>query len=712
MIKSQTYTLNNLLLNNELLTAYTTNFWKDVFTPLISDGKNKHLMVLVKVHFTSGSLDQEGDELGYKSLGKLRKVNFTDNELFIDYLINRLGYLTESYFSNKISKITFTYVIKDGLALDNLKSFKDESYQPTIHKFNNLVLPASMNPADYGEIKVQNYLQKDGISFERYIVVNGTRAYQIDIYNPTEGQINKVEIYGNTDLTWTDTQISSDLFKREIGKSILYFSHGEIVLRKKLFNCKAIKKVNKDKNLGPNFVTFDIETIKVNNKFIPYLICAYNGSTTISTYANEEIDQKDLFTRFINQLCTFIENRKVLFVYAHNLSKFDGIFLIRELLPFGHVEPLLHGGKLISIKIKLNIKGYEGKTIVFKDSLLLLTKDLRSLCKSYNVQSSKGYFPYLLNNINYIGLIPYQQLWPGIPHQEYSILFEQFKDKEWNFRDEAIKYCIQDCIALHQVLVKFNKLIFTEFSVNIHRSLTLPSLAMRIYKSGFMPENTIYQINGPVEKDIRESYTGGAVDVYKPFFNSNTSGNNPSSIKLMKCYDVNALYPFIMTYTPSPIGKPIAFTGDIRAIEPNAFGYFYCEISSPTYLEHPILQRRIKTSQGIRTIAGLGSWTGWVYSKEMDNAIKFGYTFKIIRGYQFEEGDLFSLYVNTLYELRQEYDKSHPMNMIAKLLMNSLYGKFGMKMEITRVDIYPILNESDKIDKVSLKYSKYNDISL
>ena len=41
-----------------------------------------------------------------------------------------------------------------------------------------------------------------------------------------------------------------------------------------------------------------------------------------------------------------------------------------------------------------------------------------------------------------------------------------------------------------------------------------------------MPKNAIYQLGGAVERDIRQSYTGGAVDVYIPhnrisgFFNN------------------------------------------------------------------------------------------------------------------------------------------------------------------------------------------------
>ncbi len=72
-------------------------------------------------------------------------------------------------------------------------------------------------------------------------------------------------------------------------------------------------------------------------------------------------------------------------------------------------------------------------------------------------------------------------------------------------------------------------------------------------------------------------------------------------------YDVNSLYPTVMCNNPMPrpeaTSKPIAFEGDIRRIDPEAFGYFYCKIESPHNLEHPILQRRIKTVNGLRTIA-------------------------------------------------------------------------------------------------------------
>ena len=56
----------------------------------------------------------------------------------------------------------------------------------------------------------------------------------------------------------------------------------------------------------------------------------------------------------------------------------------------------------------------------------------------------------------------------------------------------------------------------------------------------------------------------------------------------------------------------------------------------------------------------------------------FGYSFKIKSGYLFDKADLFGPFVNSIYELKSSSEKGSAMYLIAKLLMNSLYGRFGM----------------------------------
>ena len=109
-------------------------------------------MVLCKVKYSETDSEVES---GYKTLGPLRRVEFKDLELFKEYLIDRLGILIDSYTSNTISEIMFTYVIKDGefsyqdrLLLEEL-SDKEVSF----HEFNKIKLPVSMDPADYGTIR-------------------------------------------------------------------------------------------------------------------------------------------------------------------------------------------------------------------------------------------------------------------------------------------------------------------------------------------------------------------------------------------------------------------------------------------------------------------------------------------------------------------------------------------------------------------------------
>ena len=213
-------------------------------------------------------------------------------------------------------------------------------------------------------------------------------------------------------------------------------------------------------------------------------------------------------------------------------------------------------------------------------------------------------------------------------------------------------------------------MIFNLFHISIHKYPTLSSLAFAIFRTNFLIENTIPQISGQIAKDIRQGYTGGAVDMYIP---ENLDG------KKVFCYDVNSLYPTMMKDYAMPIGKPTLFEGNIRAIDPNAFGFFYCKIIAPDNLKHPILQTHVKTDEGIRTIAPLGQWEDMIFSAEMDNAAKFGYKFEILWGYTFKKDYIFKNYVNILYGLRILHPKPDPLNYIAKLLLNSLYGRFGME---------------------------------
>jgi hypothetical protein len=97
-----------------------------------------------------------------------------------------------------------------------------------------------------------------------------------------------------------------------------------------------------------------------------------------------------------------------------------------------------------------------------------------------------------------------------------------------------------------------------------------------------------------------------------------------------------------------------------------------------------------------------------LFSEEINNAIKFGYKFKILKGYLFEQGFIFTDYINDLYEIKKAHNKNDAMYLISKLLMNSLYGRFGMDY---RMDEHIII-DNDQLYNIIDNYSINEIIDL
>lgn len=87
--------------------------------------------------------------------------------------------------------------------------------------------------------------------------------------------------------------------------------------------------------------------------------------------------------------------------------------------------------------------------------------------------------------------------------------------------------------------------------------------------------------------------------------------------------------------------------------------------------------------------------------------MKYRYKFKIIKSYTFNKGRPFKNINDDLYKLRLEYPKSDPMNYIAKLFMNSLYGRFGMNDNFNEIRI---VNDNSLNDLINNKTLSIQDI--
>lgn len=499
-MKLKNYTLKKgTTITSSILKSYVQLFWNDVFKPLHNVTKNIHLLIMCKVEYVDSTL-------GHRSLANLRKVNYSDINIFSEYLSDRLGLLADSYQITPFSKISFTYIVKDGIAEESQQLLKIPLYPVKAQAFNNRVLPLSMVPSDYGKVIAINEICNNRT---KYVVENANKNHFFSIEVTTNKDnliVNDVRLLGPADLTWTDTKISDDTFKRVIGHNTIYISKGEVIVKSKQLPAKPFRKILCDKEIADtqSIMTMDIETVKLDNTMYPYLLCAYSEGNSIQSYAKDITKESiaKMFNRFIEQI---IADKNVRYVYAHFLSGFDGIFLLKHLINFPglEVEPLVFNGKLISISIKFR-DSKKNRTITFKDSYLMLPICLRLLCVAFNVDTIKSYFPFGMSDINYIGELPAFKYWTDTSPEAYASLRDSHGlNSSWSFKEESIKYCMLDCKSLFEVLAEFNKLVFMEFNVNILSSLTLPSLAMRIYKALYMPKNSIYQILGQVERDIR-----------------------------------------------------------------------------------------------------------------------------------------------------------------------------------------------------------------
>lgn len=265
--------------------------------------------------------------------------------------------------------------------------------------------------------------------------------------------------------------------------------------------------------------------------------------------------------------------------------------------------------------------------INFRDSYLLIPSSLKDLCKNFKIIESKDIFPHKFvkpQNIKYEGPVPPIETFYNVTSDEYNNYVSRFPDQKWNIIIELDNYCKQDCISLYKVIETFSKLIMSEFISDSNSSVTLSSLAINIFRTKFIPKNVkIPAITGFIFQDIIKSFTGGAVDIYKPY------GENVTRV------DVNSLYPYVIISCEYPVGEPIQFIGDYMKL-PNfkdKLAIVEAEIETPLDLKHPVLI--IRNENGIN-IRPLGKWKGWYTNKELENSAKFGYKYKIKRGYLFD----------------------------------------------------------------------------
>jgi len=257
-----------------------------------------------------------------------------------------------------------------------------------------------MIPSDFGSILKTIETDKSTIFIIQNELGQTITLEQFENYN-----LVTIASKGTILIKFKDDFINNNEFIRIIDNKKYYFKDNLQVLFMKELKTKFISKTKNVKTLTNNFITIDIETIINNGLLTPYLIAFYDGKILFSFYLSDYNSVEEMMLDCLKSILK--RNYNGFKVYAHNMAKFDIIFLLKYLLKLGTIDPIIHNGKIIYLKINYGENGqYQ---IEFKDSLLLLLGSLNSLSKSFNVEDKKSIFPHLFvneNNLDYIGEVP------------------------------------------------------------------------------------------------------------------------------------------------------------------------------------------------------------------------------------------------------------------------------------------------------------------
>jgi hypothetical protein len=201
-------------------------------------------------------------------------------------------------------------------------------------------------------------------------------------------------------------------------------------------------------------------------------------------------------------------------------------------------------------------------------------------------------------------------------------------------------------------------------------SPTRASQSLTAFRHRFMSKK-IYIHNNPRAIDIeRAAYHGGRTEC---FHIGSVSGG--PFYKL----DVNSMYPTMMHAHPVPVRlRGIASSLDVadlaRLVNRYALcGLFDVSTDQPAYV----------VRQGPDTLYPVGNFNTHLCTPEIEYALKYNHIKRGLKVCVYDRAVIFKRYVDYFYKIRQRYKEQGNglFVQMVKILMNSLYGKFGQRSE-------------------------------
>ena len=353
-------------------------------------------------------------------------------------------------------------------------------------------------------------------------------------------------------------------------------------------------------------------------------------------------------------------------IYFHNL-KFDGVFILDHIMKQGykHRQNKLYpktfstlidkSGKYYSIKVCWK----SGATTEFRDSLKKLPFSVEALARAWKMPISKGDLDY-----------------------------KKYREPGYVRTDEEKDYLDRDILIVAMALE-------TQLSEGMAK-LTVGSDSLTEYKRLVTPQ--VFKKNFPVlpnniDADIRESYKGGYTYA-SPRYKLKMQGAGT-------VHDVNSLYPSVMYHELLPYGSPKFVIGLPKVSK--QYPLFVVSVTFTAKLKEnhvPIIQvKRSTMFSETEYQSEITEPTTLTFTSVDLEMIHKHYDVNIIsynNGYSFKgRYGLFKEYIEKWSKIKAE--SKGALREIAKLHLNSLYGKFASNPDVTGK--VPVLEDN----KIKLK---------
>lgn len=388
------------------------------------------------------------------------------------------------------------------------------------------------------------------------------------------------------------------------------------------------------------------------------------------------------FKEWIDEIIEYMKDNEVnIEIYFHNLGGFDWSYLLPLFYKYYDEEKIT---SFIDDKKNVYYICYKWRTkkgvyyLKFKDSLKLWNLPLATLGKEIGLKK--------------------------LDYGEYDILdiFET-KDDYMNHNDgKSYEYFKRDI----EILVKFASQSSKYFPLNDYK-LTLASTAKNLWKEtnvhGY--NMSLFSLNKNIDiwDAVKRCYRGGLTI------------NNPKyqlkELKDVYVYDINSLYPSIMINEKLPYGKPI--------YEDNAkysYKIFKVHIKRAIAKIFPFIQTStIDREESAIEFDMLKSDFEPGYNGKIENTVIYmnNYLYKYFAKYYEGEWEvdficnfkekygMFNDYINKFKEIKE--NSQGAIRLISKLLLNSLYGKFGEDIKNVSTDVLKYEDVKERIDDSSPK---------